>query len=163
MSQAKNPESLLIDLENLQQMLDDPKREESALTLDDILNMDDNGEANSGAAAPASMLKAVNNQKKVPPSTPSSAKINANSNNPYLPNETLSRLAYERKAAADTAANALNVMAKVAEQKERQQQMKNSESRLNRLEKQRIVDELVDEMLPAIEARLRARLARLLD
>lgn len=161
MSQAKNPKSLLIELENLQQMLDDPKREDVALTLDDILNLDD-GDAQSDSNQPA-LLKAVKKPEKAPPPPSSAAKISANSNNPYLPNETLSRLAYERKAAADTAANALDVMAKVAEQKQRQQEVKNSESRLNRLEKQRIVDELVEEMLPAIEARLRARLTRLFD
>ena len=153
MSQAKNQKSLLIELENLQQMLDDPKKEDASLTLDDILDLKDS--ASEQPQPETSMLKAVE-------TAPQAQKISANSNNPYLPNETLSRLAYERKAAADTAANALDVMAKVAEQKQRQQQTQNSESRLNRLEKQRIVDELVEEMLPAIEARLRARLTRII-
>jgi len=187
-SRAKDQNTLLVELENLQQMLDTPQGGDAVLTLDDILDLDDitaediptlsNAElvVEEPKPAPAMLkavetkpaLKAVENTVTQEPEAPVVADAipemikPTGSQNPYLPHETLNRLAYERKAAADTAANALDVMAKVAEQKKQQQQGQTSDGQMTRLEKQHIIDELVEEMLPAIEARLRAKLARLI-
>ena len=196
MSKSKDNNSLLFELETLQQVLDDNSSDVSASapTLEEILDLEDSPSFDDIPTLSEAIDRGVSDTKepeavKAKPqflsvvtedseqAIPEKAepkpeptkfsqvdipKVHAETNNPYLTTETLDRLAYERKAAADTAINALNVMAKVADQKKAQQHSGKSPDKMSRLEKQHIVDELVEEMLPAIEARLRAKLIRMI-
>lgn len=190
MNQKKEQKTdhLSAGLETLQQVLDNPETSSDTLSapaLQDIIDQHESTDdiGTLSPASPASPLSqspgmlsvvaaAAKNAYKSSDTTPEAERPQGS--NPFLPDETLDRLAYERKAAADTAASALDVMAKVAEQKkQRQEQTDTQPAATTRrrsaaikepglMEKEQLIDELVDEMMPALEARLRAKLSRIL-
>jgi len=100
---------------------------------------------------------------------------NPSAGNPFLPQSVLDRLAHEREAAQFSAEQAQQTMAKImgtpAEEKAAQpaasvtpiQSAANAEqsspAALSELEKAAVIDDLVKEMLPQIEAKLRKILA----
>lgn len=85
--------------------------------------------------------------------------------NPFLPKSILDRLAHERKAAQDSAAEAHATMVKASARHHEMRQsgaagMNTPNTPLN---KQAIIDELVADMLPEIERKLRIKLQLLLQ
>ncbi|QQD24410.1 hypothetical protein GJQ55_07930 [Venatoribacter cucullus] len=88
------------------------------------------------------------------------------SGNPFLPQSVLDRLTQEREAAQHSAEEAQRTMQKVMEQKQQRAHAALSgmdSSRLSAEQKEALVEQLVQEMLPQITQRLRDKLHLLLN
>ncbi|UZK03411.1 hypothetical protein [Venatoribacter cucullus] len=88
------------------------------------------------------------------------------SGNPFLPQSVLDRLSHEREAAQHSAEEAQRTMQKVMEQKQQRAHAALSgmdSSRLSAEQKEALVEQLVQEMLPQITQRLRDKLHLLLN
>lgn len=88
------------------------------------------------------------------------------SGNPFLPQSVLDRLSHEREAAQHSAEEAQRTMQKVLEQKQQRAHAALSgmdSSRLSAEQKEALVEQLVQEMLPQITQRLRDKLHLLLN
>ncbi|WP_221798861.1 hypothetical protein [Oceanobacter mangrovi] len=122
------------------------------------------------AARPDSFYAAIDS-KAYQPATPAQATSHAvdlgsgmiptppvsrPSNNPFLPQSVLDRLTSERLAAQHSAEEAHRTMQRVMEQK--QQKDAAALAQLDTLEKEKLVEDLINELTPTIQARLRERL-----
>ena len=87
------------------------------------------------------------------------------SSNPFLPQSVLDRLSQEREAARHSAEEAHRTMQKVTEQKQaRARQTLNDIGRqLSQAEKETLISQMVDDMLPVIAERLREKLRQNLN
>ncbi len=87
------------------------------------------------------------------------------SENPFLPKAMIDRLNIERKAAQESAEEAHRTMQRVMDRKQEQarQTLNGIGSGLSNLQKDALIKELVDEMLPQIAQRLRDRLKIMLN
>ncbi len=85
--------------------------------------------------------------------------------NPFLPKAMIERLNVERKAAQHSAEEAHRTMQRVMDRKQEQarQALDGIGSGLSNLQKDALIKELVDEMLPQIAQRLRDRLKIMLN
>ncbi|MDO6681232.1 MULTISPECIES: hypothetical protein [unclassified Oceanobacter] len=82
------------------------------------------------------------------------------SSNPFLPQSILDRLTSERLAAQHSAEEAHRTMQRVTEQK--QQRDSDAIALLGATEKKQLIESLVDELTPVIQARLREKLRNIL-
>lgn len=85
--------------------------------------------------------------------------------NPFLPKAMIDRLTVEREAAQRSAAEAQRTMQHVIERKQEQarQALNGMGKELNSEQKDTLINELVDELLPQIAGRLRDKLKIMLN
>ena len=113
------------------------------------------------------LLKAINEQSQL---NEQAKQKPTPKHNPFLPDEALQKLAVERQAAQDTATEASRSLHQILhnqKEQEGQQQTPSYETHafsyesISAEQKEEIIDELVAELMPVIELRLRKKLAKL--
>ena len=176
MKTQKKPEAaavLLRELENLQQVLDGIAESHSAPLkdipvlepLDDIPLLN---EVLDEALDDEPALKAVSKtpeSKPAPVQTAATAEPARKIENPFLPQSVLDRLNHEREAAQHSAEEAHRTMLRITEQKHQSARsaLSGLGKELSREQKDAIIDQLVNEMLPQIADRLREKLRLMLN
>lgn len=116
------------------------------------------------AEVPAAALAEIPAAPSAPATPAAEAAPRKQSSNPFLPQAILDRLAQEREAAQHSAEEAHRTMQKVMEQKQKRVEAGVGDlgNRLSNAQKERIVEQLVAEMLPDITEKLKDRLRNML-
>lgn len=174
MSTRDDPSHLLEELETLQKVLDGAdadldlySKAPTFAPIDDIPILHELFEPEPMRP----ILKSVKPLLTITPTPPDETvalvdeKLARAASNPFLPKSILDRLAHERKAAQDSAAEAHATMVKATarHQEMRQSGAAGMNTPNTPLNKQAVIDELVADMLPEIERKLRIKLQLLLQ
>lgn len=113
------------------------------------------------------LLKAINEQSQL---NEQAKQKPIPKHNPFLPDDALQKLAVERQAAQDTATEASRSLHQILHTQKAQEEHQETPSyethafsyaSVNSDQKEQIIDELVAELIPVIELRLRKKLAKL--
>jgi len=181
MSAESLDKDLISEIANLQQVLDS---EDINIDLDDILPVLEPSQKKTSApkaqerkpetsivkaefSGNEPLLKAINEQSQL---NEQAKQKPTPKHNPFLPDEALQKLAVERQAAQDTATEASRSLHQILhnqKEQEGQQQTPSYETHafsyesISAEQKEEIIDELVAELMPVIELRLRKKLAKL--
>lgn len=180
--------NLLRELENLQKVLDGANEQvdfdtkiptlepiDDIPVLNELFDGKNTGPLKSVAKAPAenatskaTPIKAAVQQAKPNDKIPvlrQLAEKNGQSGNPFLPQAVLDKLNHEREAAQHSAEEAHRTMQKVMEQKQQRAQsnLTGVGKEFSDAQKDLLINQLVDEMLPQIAQRLRDKLKIMLS
>lgn len=140
-----DPSRLLKDLESIRTLLDEDQPAEAANPLIDIPLLDD-------------IISSGSDKPVAPPSAPSTPQ-GGKPANPFLPYESLAKLAGERVQLERLLQQSADQLASGPHTGAREVRM---EARLHS-EAQLVLQDVIDEMLPVIEAELRKRLSSRLE